>query len=106
MMAMRSAACAESAVEKAKRPPMAAAIAMRRENFVIYFLPLAMKTWSGYPLNARSNLVSLENAFPVVAHQHGLAEFDRLVAGIGEHALRLAEDDGAQHIHMSQKEVA
>src|SRR5690606_6714802 len=47
-----------------------------------------------------------ENVLPVVAHQRRNAEFYCLVAGIGEYALDFAKDDGAENIHVAEKEIA
>ena len=44
------------------------------------------RQWSGDAPDALGDLLRFEDAFPVVLHEHRLAEFDRLVAGVGEGA--------------------
>src|SRR3546814_15618679 len=57
------------------------------------------KIVSGDALDRCRDFVGFEHALPIVAHQRGLAEGDRLVARIREHAGHMLEDHRRQHVH-------
>src|SRR4051794_5290379 len=63
------------------------------------------RSGSGDPMDAGGDLVRFEDALPVVAHEYRLAELDRLVAGVGERAVTLAEDHGSQNVDVAEQEV-
>src|SRR6476469_3479135 len=62
--------------------------------------------FSGDTANALRDFLAVEHLLPVIAHQARLAEFDRLVARIGECAGNLVEDDRAENVHVTEQEVA
>src|SRR5206468_717822 len=110
MMAMRSAARA-GAVPSNSAPASAATVVLSvsfissSQEMAPPFASACMKrSGSGDPLDAGGDLVRLEDALPVVAHEHRLAELDRLVAGVGERAFTLAEDHGSQHVDVTEQE--
>src|SRR5438034_208277 len=78
------------------------------------FLPLLMdarhrrrRQWnSGDPLDALGDLPGLEDLLPVRLHQSGLAELNRLVAGVRENPVDFLENYCPQHVHMAEKEIA
>src|SRR3546814_20582521 len=63
------------------------------------------KIVSGDALDRCSDFVGFEHALPIVAHQRGLAEGDRLLARNREHAGHMLEDTRPQHVHGAKQEI-
>src|SRR3546814_12837719 len=64
------------------------------------------KIVSGDALDRCRDFVGFEHALPIVAHQRGLAEGDRLVARIREHAGPMLEIHPPQHVHWAEQKIA